>query len=169
MPNKITIDGTEYYLQAIPNEPKVDYEILSFKSCYMGENDVLFNKNEDGYYHVKYGQPMMHSCWTVTQLSKEPTTKIHSVKRLSDGEVFELHKTKVVDPNTKHEWVISEITLNKGSVYFNGVWINHVQIVKPTLEKSLGVTIEEYFYIIKPDWEEGVKRLNDIIKAKLNG
>lgn len=59
---------------------------------------------------------------------------IYSARRLSDGEVFVLHETRVVDPNTNHSWIISEITIGKdGRLFFNGVNITHVQKAKQPL------------------------------------
>lgn len=68
---------------------------------------------------------------------------ISKVKRKSDGEVFTCHETKVVDPNTKHECVISEIYIGRENrIYFNGVELNHVQKVKePIPEETFGVKL----------------------------
>lgn len=112
----ITIDGLAYELT--PLGPVKDYEILSFKDTY---GTVITWQGEDAHGGYNYKQ------WSEASLAFD--YKIHSVKRTYDNEIFELNKTRVKDPNTNHEWVISEITLREDKIYFNGVWMNHVQKV----------------------------------------
>jgi len=63
-------------------DKQVGWEIMAFTTPFLGNNGVLFSKNEDGYFGPKN--------MNVTQdfLLKQKDAKIHSVKRLSDGEVF---------------------------------------------------------------------------------
>ena len=56
-----------------------DYEILSFKS-----NFYTFVLDDDGYYSYNKNRERL----SLSNLEKNPLYTIHSVKRLSDGEVF---------------------------------------------------------------------------------
>ena len=70
----ITIDGVEYNITPVIKEIKKDYEILS----------VITNNN-------KFIEKVYNQDATI-----EPYWKIHSVKRLSDGEIF------TIGDNTKY-------------------------------------------------------------------
>lgn len=108
--------------------PKKEWEVLSF--VYDTDNSYIFRKMKDGSFICnKYGDERFEESDFVqhTLGKKYP---IFEVRRLLDGQIFELHKTKVVDPNTNHEWVISEIGEKQGKIYFNGVSIGHVKKVE---------------------------------------
>lgn len=111
--------------------PNKDYEIVS----YINPNIVT---------DIKGGN--IEKANSYASLRNYP---IHSVKRLSDNEVFELHKTKVVDPNTGHEWVISEISLKDNKIYFNGVSIGHVQKIKERIPLFTTEQIEQIILIVR--------------------
>ena len=95
---------------------KVEYQILSFSypnsTCRMWENNVA-KLQDDGNYHLG------GLSWTLdSMLNKEVCVtsghiKIHSVKRLIDGEIF------TVGDTTNHNSIIKAIELGKG---YGGLW-----------------------------------------------
>ena len=85
----ITIDGVEYNITPVIKEIKKDYEILF----------VITNNN-------KFIEKVYNQDATI-----EPYWKIHSVKRLSDGEIFTIgDKTNF--------GLISKIVINNNSLSF---------------------------------------------------
>jgi len=71
------------FVESKQSKPKSEWEILEFKGDYFGESNVTFKLNKSGKYvpvSVPYNEYDLQHVM--------PACKIHSVKRLSDGEVF---------------------------------------------------------------------------------
>jgi hypothetical protein len=67
-------------------EPKKEYEILEFITPYLGENDVIFKRTMDGDFSVLLNG--FGDIVSEMSLSSNPVVRIHSVRRLSDGQIF---------------------------------------------------------------------------------
>lgn len=100
--------------QSVEDKEKVDWEIKGYEF--------------DNRIYIPNAEPYIY----LSENFKSKEYKIHSVLRKSDNALIVLHKTKVVDPNTKHAWVVSEIYLKEDKIYLNGVWLNHVEIISET-------------------------------------
>lgn len=59
---------------------KKDYEILSF----ITKEGIIYVKNKEG----RFSNSVQYTTWTEKELLSKVVFNIHSVKRLSDGEVF---------------------------------------------------------------------------------
>ncbi len=86
----IKFGGKIYLGKAIASKqpPKEGFEILSFTSCYSGQDNVVFNKFPlDGKY---YADKLNVRCtgYSLEYMLKQPTAKIHSIKRRSDSVIF---------------------------------------------------------------------------------
>mgnify|MGYP003434117111 FL=1 len=68
-------------------KPKLDYEILSFTSQYPDVKEVCF-KHDNGKFGRNWGQRSEHEM--LIEVSKN-IRKIHSIKRLSDDEIFTIN------------------------------------------------------------------------------
>ncbi len=82
-----TIDETLalYSTKPIIKPAAKEYEILSYVTPFMGEEDVVFNKQEKGVFWGK----SQGRYWTNSEKTLlDDGAKIHSVRRTSDGEVF---------------------------------------------------------------------------------
>lgn len=66
---------------------KHDWEVVAYKVPYMGCNDVEFVKRKDGRFYGRTPTGFGNN-YAEQTISLEPKSKIHSVRRLSDGEVF---------------------------------------------------------------------------------
>jgi len=88
---------------------KKDYEIMSYWSPRFGDTKYLYYEG--------------HEDWD--NINKSKYHPIHSVKRLSDGEVFTIGETiKVSKYGNPH--IISKFSLtNDNSSIMNGIWINY--------------------------------------------
>jgi hypothetical protein len=86
-----------------------DYEIISYWSPRIGDSKYLYYEG--------------HEDWD--NINKSKYHPIHSVKRLSDGEVFTIgDKIKVSKYGNPH--IISKFSLtNDNSSIMNGIWINY--------------------------------------------
>lgn len=89
--------AAEYgYRDAIKNKapepsalPTKEYEIISFKSPYLGENDIIFNKDGKGKFNPDCeSHGVNREGYDLDYLLNQPTAEIHSVRRLSDNVVF---------------------------------------------------------------------------------
>ena len=124
----ITIDGVEYNITPVIKEIKKDYEILS----------VITNNN-------KFIEKVYNQDATI-----EPYWKIHSVKRLSDGEIFTIGD-KVVGYNNsiakiKTIDLVGEISLNIGTDKHEGFSLKNLKKTKTPL-----FTTEDKIDIFKDD------------------
>jgi hypothetical protein len=111
--------GNEYFinisngafasLSTIEKVKQLDYEILSYWSERFGDTKYLYYEG--------------HEDWD--NINKSKYHPIHSVKRLSDGEVFTLGDTiKVSQYGNPH--IIGKFSLtNDNSSFRNGVWIHY--------------------------------------------
>lgn len=72
---------------APPLGKTIDWEIQSYiAEGYLGEEGVVFNRTIEGWFKPTNGETV----YNTAQLSKEPTAKIHSVKRMSDGTIWKI-------------------------------------------------------------------------------
>lgn len=130
----ITIDGVEYNITPVIKEIKKDYEILS----------VITNNN-------KFIEKVYNQDATI-----EPYWKIHSVKRLSDGEIFTVGD-KVVGYNNsiakiKTIDLVGEISLNIGTDKHEGFSLKKLKQLKQplfTTEDSVDIFEGDLFYYVK--------------------
>jgi hypothetical protein len=112
-------DFLEFWEEVV--EP--DYKILSFINK---ERDVTFTLNDDGYYQSNLEIYTLNEMlnYTVGSCGNTKKVLIHSVKRLSDGEVF-----TVGDTIKTHKWgsdnIINSITIADGTNSLKeGIWLN---------------------------------------------
>lgn len=127
-------------------KPKT-YEILSFKNSY------LFTLRENGQYvvHNKSIDWGGHSYDTLMYEVKEGFTKIHSVKRLSDGEIFTIgDKVKYGGYGTTQIVKSLNVVESRNTIYMTvvssewGLDFDHIVKVKePLLVTEDGVSIYE--------------------------
>jgi hypothetical protein len=106
-----------------------DYEILSFINK---EGDIIFTLNDEGNYVASIEIECFYSRYTLNEMLNYTVGScvnskkilIHSIKRLSDGEIF-----TVGDTIKTHKYgsnnIINEITMATGSNYLRGgIWLN---------------------------------------------
>lgn len=99
------------------NKPKLDYEILSFTSQYPDVKEVCF-KHDNGKFGRNWGQRSEHEM--LIEVSKN-IRKIHSIKRLSDDEIFTIgDKIYYTDGDFKHDHCpIDDLTIIDNKIYVN--------------------------------------------------
>lgn len=109
--------------------PKKEYEIIEFISPHSGFNDVVFIKTSNGEFIPKLKKLFgSDGYYTETYLLKQPTAKIHSVKRLSDGEVFSIDDYVIEKITGKNEdWIIKEFSLKDTRCFSCGMNINNIE------------------------------------------
>jgi hypothetical protein len=141
-----------------------DYEIqciVKNGKNYWLQKDGLYNSDLFG---------LHHDCeWIL-----DKGGQIYSVKRLIDGEVFSVgDRLDGMDEDcdiiesfwTNHAGNDLWISTNDRNQY--GCAFDSAKKAKEVLVTSKdGITVEEYLYITQPDWEEGYKRLKEILKQK---
>jgi len=98
-------------------KPKLDYEILSFTSQYPDVKEVCF-KHDNGKFGRNWGQRSEHEM--LIEVSKN-IRKIHSIKRLSDDEIFTIgDKIYYTDGDFKHDHCsIDDLTIIDNKIYVN--------------------------------------------------
>jgi hypothetical protein len=148
----------EAFKKSKQSKPK-DYEILSFKSVYSGVDNVILTKHGSEF----HPNILPTESYSLEYLLKQPTAKIHSVRRLSDGEVFTV--------GDKITWGIPEdlfVTKINGFKIVNG----RLEIDHDSFVKNISVDFEEAYKLKKvkeplftTDQEHYIKLL---IKRALN-
>lgn len=137
--------NAEKYLQSL----KKDYEILSFVAI---DGSGLSNKKDNG----KFSHNDYQGYWSETSMIEDDEYKIHSVKRLSDNQVFTLGDkyTHTFNPSVR---VLERINLIRDKIYFsmNNESIEQSQLANiikcnPIFTTSDGVDVYEgdEFYAI---------------------
>lgn len=126
-----------------------DFEVLSFASNSLGDL-IIYNRKKDGLFYSEVSLGYKESFFYKKEV-KTNGFKIHSVKRLSDGEVFTL-KDNIKVPKDDKILKIEEITLNEKElkVYYmanscvtnqNSNWFEKIQKAKPVFISEDGVDI----------------------------
>lgn len=101
-------------------EPKRDYEILSYSY-----NNLIYTKNNLGEFSTGF-DASVH----LLILHPENMTEIHSVKRLSDGQVFSVdEKVYLKESDGKGVFYINEFTIKDGQCFASS-GINIMQLGK---------------------------------------
>lgn len=103
-------------------DSKVDWEIVSFKND--SQEDVILTRGADGYFRLK----PHHGGSQESLLLSMSNMSIHSVKRLSDNEVFTIGD-KVYETITGKGglWEIKEFSLKDTRCFTCGININNIQ------------------------------------------
>jgi hypothetical protein len=142
-----------------------DYEILSFKDIGKSPLKGLAVIQKDGTYSMDISYPMYSSTkgGLLTDFLNLNTWVIHSVKRLSDGEVFTVGD-KYNDCNLKNETII-EFQLGNNGLLVNTSLLKNVQhIKKPLFTTEDGVNIfkdDRYWVVAK----NNIKYIGYVISA----
>lgn len=137
---------------------EVDYEVLSFKGSI---SERLYLKQPNGKF-VSVG--VLHNYTFDECISKNLTFSIHSVKRLSDGEVFTIgDEIRLNDYGTM---VIEKMRLTDSNLRIKqGVWFNYeggschssipVKLKTPlfTTEDGVEIRIDDVYYAIEYDFK----------------
>lgn len=74
----------DYFKEVVDKE----WEIVSFKTKYMGHNEVVFSRGADGIFRTGLNGRTYQ--YTEEEILKESAAQIFCVKRLSDGETFSI-------------------------------------------------------------------------------
>ena len=139
----ITIDGVEYNITPVIKEIKKDYEILS-----LIEGKFIYPCD-------KYGEDFINQLFNTLGVS------IHSVKRLSDGEIFTIGD-KVVGYNNsiakiKTIDLVGKISLNIGTDKHEGFSLKKLkQLKQPLFTTEDGVDIFEgdvYYKVVNESFQ----------------
>jgi len=143
IPKKYVDNNPEYWEEILEK----DYEILSFG--YIGYSEekspyTVLNKQIKGDYHLGY------LSFTEEMLLQRNQCFIHSVKRLSDGEIFTLgdivqHKNRLEDESLPDigpiisfeivDYMRRDLTVSYGSRFFN-----NMDVLRRVIKKSLFTT-----------------------------
>lgn len=123
---------TEFWEQVVEK----DYEILSFKSLEKFKHGHLVHMNQNNFKPEKY-------------LSSPNYWEIHSVKRLSDDEIFTIGdriQYYNITGEKSHTHAISDITIYENKILLNhnhGTWKSHGDFNKVQKIKQLLFTTEQ--------------------------
>lgn len=149
------------------------WEILSYKAPFLGEDDVIFKKTATGGFTTC--SPMLYYYYNESVLKARPEASIHSVRRLSDGEVFSIgDRVRYCPLSTYGSFIIEKIWVNsidKERCMVSNKDQSLVEIIDASLEKIKtpipvkpvlfkdyeGNPIHEndvYYYLFKGEWPE---------------
>ncbi len=129
-------------ISKMPEPPGKPWEILKLCKLY-GSYGTYITPDKNN--RVRYAA---FSDCSIEDAIKNRGYNIYEVRR-KDGKVIELNKTIVKDPNTKHIWTVSEISLKGSDIFLNGVEINHVEVAIMITEDGFPVFKGGVFYWIK--------------------
>lgn len=144
----------EYWEEVIEK----DYEILSFK-----EGLRIWYKVTDGNY-TQYPEREHGTFTEKYALEESKTYSIHSIKRLSDGEIFTIGDKLECEIPTKSIFKLDKIKLRNNQIYFicnhggnvyqSHYWLHQVSHFKQhlfTTEDGVNINVgDEYFELIIP-------------------
>lgn len=131
-----------------------DYEILSFKS-----DNGLITKWPNGLYGIYSGKFTLENQISKLNQAAWYNKRIHSIKRLSDGEIFTVGD-KIENSNYPDNFrgIIEEFRLKDGEVmvyYLGNDWLKHIQKVKKqplfTTEDGVDIFEGDICYYVRPE------------------
>ena len=146
------------FIEDLKHVVEQDYEILSFIAISKDSNGKPSDINFDG--KVQWSSDDNPNWYKIDDLLKDKIYAIHSIKRLSDGEIFTIGdiviQTKPFVDNNR--WTIKEFSLKDTRCFTIGVNITCIKKVKkPLFVTEDGVEIYEIsnenpYFQLTPEW-----------------
>ncbi|HEX8586125.1 MAG TPA: hypothetical protein VF680_17165 [Allosphingosinicella sp.] len=153
----------EFWEEVVEN----DYEILSY---ILIENNSIITKRKNGLFlNKKY--PDQEGIYPEDIYSKSNHHKIHSIKRLSDGEIFTVDDIVQIGIDKNRKINIVSISSNDNRFFINGMCIKSYNINKAKqllfkTEDGVDIYKEDNYYYIQT--EEGPRFLYPWKVMKIN-